>query len=140
MKVEVVTGTGPSVRRFTLADNEADVIIVDDSFVIDGAALEQIDEFLRGESIDVSDRGNDRVEISFQVLRAHLSIFDAEYFVLNHRSEIPREGKVVVTAQAGLGFGTEFEIPKAVVRRPRLLRYHGCASWWAYSLIGGSLE
>lgn len=140
MKIEVVTGTGANVARFILADQETNVIIVDYSFAIGGAALEQIDEFLRGDFISAEDRGNERTEISFQVLRQHLSIFDAEYFILNHRSEIPRAGNVVLTAQAGLGFGTEFEIENAVIRKPVLVKYIGCSSWWNYSLIGGELS
>jgi hypothetical protein len=140
MKIVVLTGSTPQTMRPTsiLDEDDETQFILADTLQIGGDYAEQIEEFLRGDYVDVQERGQERTELSFQVCRLHDSIYAAQVFILDHRNALPRQGQLYVEVVSELG-NKEFVMDNALIRKPKLVRWLGCTTFFQYSMIGGRL-
>lgn len=150
MKIVLESGSGTAsdpLKRYFLADDFARGITRDDVQTLaespiqekstSGEQLFELVPMLRSEHPKLFDRLNEHFGMAFSVARKHASFNAAELFVLDHISELPRRGLVIVTANAQAPRSRFF--PNAIIQRPRLLSHIGISTIWSYSFTAPTI-
>jgi len=99
---------------------------------------QQVNLFRSGHPV-FFDRKNEWFMMEFTTKRQHESFNDAEIFILEHISELPRQGLIVITANAGYSAKIRY-LPNAIVKRPKLGSHIGVSTEWSYSIMAASIQ
>jgi hypothetical protein len=106
--------------------------------VINAAALVQTMERVRASHAKAKDRGNLRTTISFSTSRKFATPDEASLAALDHDSEHPREGILILEVTAPGGAVSTRHLLDAVVSPPQR-RCIGCTVLYAYQVTGGEI-
>ena len=118
-----------ALNKYLLAD---DGVMSPIGLRVSAVRKNEVAEFLRAEDVEVFDRGNQIVSMSWSVIRQFDTIEECELFLIDEAANAPRLGTLTITAQSTGGRrvvdGAHLASIEAVQQ--------GCSSIHTYQIIG----
>jgi len=126
-----------TINQIILADDAAPARVR--AFRLESARRVQEGTFIRAAAARFFDRANARTRVSFEVVRTHASVREAEAFLLGHERDVPGTGLAVFTALGDAGQAVTRYLPDAVVETIEGSGA-GTSTRHQYVLLGGQLK